>query len=276
MRKTVAWLLLAVTILSVLAFSACEEEPSAYERLRGAVDKTADLGEVNFTMDIGIHMQIPELGVTADTPLQQTVQAKNINLPDETLYASKTIEMMGSKMSEEYYIRDGYGYFSINGTNGKMKKEDMGDEETSAVTFVDHGFLHALDEEILAGDGVKLETLEDGGLKITAPLTRAQFDGLYAEVTEDLLAQLGEKMTDLAVSNCMAEITLTPDGYVGVYHLHFDISCQAVIVEDPTSVNIEMDVTVTYKDPGKTVTVNSIFGYKSFPYYGNDSDLGDL
>lgn len=266
MKKRLFALVLALCLCLCGLLSGCTEK-SAFEVINTAVKNTEALDSMAAEMKMDLHMAME--GITMDIPITMNMQASGLKGNELKMYTDMSTSMLGQDVKMALYQEGSWVYISANGMNYKMSAEDAKEEYDFADDM--DAMVQELPEELLKD--VKLTTNKDGSQSVTLSVDGETFSKLYKDYINDVnsSAQLGEG--DVTISNAVITITVK-DGYILTYAMDFDMS---VKVETITS-TVKAKTTITYKDPGKAVTITPMEGYQDFeemPQIDEDLDLGD-
>jgi hypothetical protein len=275
MKKRVFALCLSVIlILSALMLTSCERV-TAYALVSGAMKKTQALDSMD--ADVTMKMSVDVMGISTEVPMTFHVKAAGLKTDKPIMAADMTMSMMGFDMTTNLYSEGEYFYVTSMGENMKMKIGELTEDYDVMGDIADT--VKELPEDLLKD--VEAVNNDDGTKTVSVTIPDDAFASIYKELLESTgeSAAGGSEITDVAVSNAKADITVSKEGYIAVYKLAFDMS-MTVDGEQATS---KMDMTVNYKNPGTAVTVTAPEGYQDFEelteddlYWGDDESLDDL
>ncbi len=267
MKKRLFSLVLALCLLCSLGMLSGCTEKSAAKIINTAVKNSEALDAIAAEMKLDMHMAME--GITMDIPMTMDIKAIDLKKEKPTMYTKMTTSLVGQAVEMEMYQEGDWMYISTDGINYKMNAAEAAEE----YDFSDDmdAMVQELPEELLKD--VKLTKNEDGSQSVTVSIDGKKFSELYDDYIEDVNASADIEVGTPTIDNAVVTITVKDD-YVTVYAMAFDMT---VTVEEISS-TVEVKATVTYKEPGKAVTITPMEGYQDFeemPQIDEDLDFGD-
>lgn len=258
MKKKLLTLLCAVCLLcSTMLFASCDGvEPESADQLIGeAMAKTAELDSFAATLDMDMKMtfagETQKIFTVADMKVKDA-QSDNPVMSTDVSMSVLGEGMLENSMEMSMYLADGWLYMDM-GELGKIKAKQ------GSYLVADYDYNDDLDDmmvdipdEVL--EELEIKTASDGSKTVTITLDDETFSELYKDMLSEMknsFDSLGNVDHDtIRFSDAVISITVQ-DGYLWKYAMSFEIS---VAVGDGTAVT-EVEVMVTYNDPGKDVKV---------------------
>ena len=93
MKKIIALVLSVLLVASMLAFTSCGKEPTAYELISAAAEKSSALKDIELEQTVNMKMDM--MGMSMDVPIKMTMKGKNIDSDDAIYYSLVNTTMMG-------------------------------------------------------------------------------------------------------------------------------------------------------------------------------------
>ena len=75
----------------------------------------------------------------------------------------------------------------------------------------------------------------------------------------------GSPVSDLVISDAEVEVIIDAEGYVSLYALTFEFEMTVGEGDEAVDCEVEVEMKVTYKNPGQPVTVTPPEGYQDYP-----------
>ena len=253
MKKRLFSLVLALCLLCCCGMLSGCTEKSAAEVINTAVKNSEALDAIAAEMKLDMHMAME--GITMDIPMTMDIKATDLKKEKPTMYTKMTTSLVGQAVEMEMYQEGDWMYIATDGMNYKMNAAEAAEE----YDFSDDmdAMVQELPEELLKD--VKLTKNEDGSQSVTVSIDGKKFSELYDDYIEDVNASADIEVGTPTIDNAVVTITVK-DGYVTVYAMDFDMT---VTVEEISS-TVKVKATITYKEPGKAVTVTPMEGYQDF------------
>ncbi len=231
---------------------------TAYTLVNAAMQKTTGLDSYGATMEMNIKTSAP--GMTVEIPMTMEITASGLKGNDPLILTNTTMSMMGMEITSTVFEKGEWIYTSTLGENMKIKASDYLEQSGQSSTSDSvAGLMQMLPENILKEVKIKKT---DAGLKyIEVALDEASIKEIFKDALSSSAASEGASLADLDISNANVSITVGKDGYVDTYSLTYKMD---MTVED-ISTSSEVEMTMKFNDPGKSVTVTPPEGYESYP-----------
>lgn len=282
MKKKIIALLLVFCL--ALCFAGCKEEESSGGKskkdkdgssgqsqtlsINDAVEKSQKLDAIDAVLNL--EMEMTANGVDMTIPLEAQIKSKGLQSGNPVTSVAMKMTMMGQKASMEMYQEGDWVYMVSQGMKYKMSVSEMGDEYDYSDDI--NNMLQPIPEEIIKES--KTEKADDGSTTFTFTMSGEKFSELYDDFLDGVAEDSGMTGGDIKISDVTIKITAA-DGYVTVYDMAFDMEMTVQGVE----AQVDMKASITFKNPGKDVTITPPAGYKDFEElggYGNLDDFEDL
>jgi hypothetical protein len=261
MKKTMKLLALATAILLLCAALTACGKPTTYEVVSEAVDQTLALDGMSATMEINMDMEMASLGTSVEIPMTTTIKASGLQSDAPVILTTVSMSLMGMNMDTTTYIEGDYMYMSVMGGNYKVKVEDT--SEYDGMSDVDN-LIKALPEALLS-EIVATENA-DGTKTVKVSVPDEMLSNIYSELISQVQASAAEgaTITTCTIADAEVEITIDENGYISVYDMSFLMDFNMSIEGMSMDVSTDVDVKVTYENPGEPVTVTPPAGYQDF------------
>ncbi len=256
MKKVLSIILVLIMSLFCFSLVSCDKEEmntkqlEAYEAYTNALDKTNNLDCLNGKLDMSIAMNVQ--GTTQTISYKFNMSASGIkNTETMKMRLDGTMNIAGQKTVMDCYIENGWGYYdmAVSGQNMKFKTYLNGGGDGYSDMFN----MGTVDLPKSLFKKVTVTENEDGSKLLDLTLNGKQI----LEVYTDLTSSLGSELSASDISDAYISAIVNKDGYLSKVTVTYDMVIQGV--------SAKTVLTVEYFDLGKTVTVEPIEGYKSFP-----------
>ena len=248
MKKQILALGLTLVMLCGL-FAGCGQE-SAYETIEAAVAKTQELDDISAKMVMDMTISSEEMSLAM--PISMDMKAKNVKSDNPTILTNLTLTMLGQTLDAQIYQENGWSYTVI----GEGKHKTQSEPQTDQYNYSEE-MMQVIPEELM--QDVKMEKGVDGAAKATITIPGEKFTEVYSDLVDELSGNLVEG-ADLTVENAVVTISVK-DGYIGAYDMSFSLT--ASDGEEVTTLDVE--ASITYENPGKSVEITPPEGYQDFP-----------
>lgn len=259
MKKKLIAAVLAMCVACMLLLTGCGE--STYSIVDKALDKTKSLDSMAAEMKMEMNMEME--GMTMSIPITADLKAKGLNSDSPVTSSAITMSILGQSVEMEMYQEGDWAYIQMD----DMKYKTSVTEAESELDYSDdiNDMLQNIPENLM--EEVELVKGEDGSSTVTISIPDEVFSEIYADFIEVVNESSGQGDGEIAISDAVVKITVA-DGYVSVYEMEFTME---MTVEE-ISTKTDVKASVTYKDPGKEVTITPPEGYKDF----EELDLSDI
>jgi len=276
MKKRIFALSLAVLMLvSLFALSSCKKE-TAYSLITDATAKTEVLDSLD--ADISLDCSLSTMGVTMAIPAEISMLASGMQ-EENTKYAldfSANIPMAGVSLAGTAGVEDNWLYLSLMGTNMKM----------NLASLIESLNVQTPDEEVISkeeSDEMLKEILaeteivknEDGTKSVAFALPADKIKEILKSAAGKFDAETAAMLEDVEYSDIAMNYTINEDGYFSEIEVSATLS---VSVEDESlgasDMDVTLDMTIEFNDPGADVTVTMPEGYESFEEVAIEDLLG--
>lgn len=258
MKKTISLVLALCLMCCVL--SACGGQ-TPQQLVSAAMEKTAALDSMDAVMEMSVSMEMD--GQSMTIPMTYEIQATDMQSDDPKMLIGLTMKLdiagFTTDIDMDIYSADGWAYIASNGSGYKVKNTAM-DDQLGADASTDM-IMQELPEELLKD--AESQKNDDGTQTVTVTIDGEAFSKLYEELINSLNSTAGTSATSLTISDAVVKITVK-DGYVSVYDMDFTMNMDI----DGITVKADASASVTYKNPGKDVTITPPAGYQDFPEMG--------
>ena len=251
LKKIFSFVLVMCLVLMCGSLTACNED--IYSIINDAVEKTDDLDSMDAEMKI--QMDIATEGMTLSMPVTVDMKAKGLNSDSPILSSDLSMTMLGQTMEMQMYQEGDWAYLVID----EMKYKTSIAEAESEYDYSDDidAMLQEIPENLLKD--VKAVKNDDGSQTVTINISDKQFAEIYDDFIEDVNSSSGTDVADIKISDAVVSITVA-DGYISVYDIKFKMEMEI----EGMKATADVKASVTYKNPGKDVTVTAPEGYKDF------------
>lgn len=263
MKKKLIALLLALTVLCTgVLLTACgggEKAPdpvvekSVAEVLNDAMKKTQALESMSAEMKMEMNMAAE--GITMSIPISAKIKAKDIKSDNPVMSIAMTMSMFGESIDIEMYQEGQWAYVVMGDMKYKANAKDMEGKFDYADSIND--IMKEIPEDLLKD--VELVKAEDGSQIATIVFPGEKFAEIYDDLIESVNSETGTEMGEVKISDAVVKTTVA-NGYITAYDIAFTMD---MTVEDMKSTT-EAKMTVTYENPGQSVTVTPPEGYQDF------------
>lgn len=252
MKKRIVSLALIFCILCIsLTLTACKE--STFSIVSKALDKTENLESMHAEMSLEMNMAMD--GMTLSIPITADIKATGIHGDSPVISTDIAMSMFGQNVETEMYQEGEWTYMIIDDMKYKTKVSD-GESEFDYSDDVNN-MIQEIPEELFKN--VDAINGNDGSMTVTIPIPDEFFSDIYSDFVDDINSSTGVEGTDVKIKDAIVKITVL-NGYISVYDMEFKMDMTVYDVATTTDVK----ASVTYKDPGKEITITPPEGYQSF------------
>jgi len=244
MTKCVVRRFIAVSLALALAMGlcACGKKASVEDIYTAALEKQNELTDMNVKIEEKASMSYS--GETVDINMNMDCKVHDAKSEDMAMDLSMEMSSMGTTLEIQMYYADGYCLMEMMGQKMKYPMSaDEAMEEGGTVGLFDVSKLSELKAEEGQGGDTKLTFTVD-----TSKLTDE--DALVGQVKE-MLETSGLSGSSLSYTAANGSMTVNKDGYISAMDMHLDCTMDI----DGESIDMTMDITVTYDNPGAAVEV---------------------
>lgn len=244
-KKLVSIVLVLCLLCTMPLLASCEKASDLIEK---AMANTEALDDYSATLNM--QMKVTVGGQTKYVNTEAKMLVENAKGDNVKMSTEMEMKMLSESVKMKMYMVDNWLYMDMDDAKLKVRADSEMGESYDYSDNMD-GMLQDIPAEVLKD--VKIE--EKKGQKImTFELDDSTFNDLY----DDLLEEMYDSLDGLGVSGKMtlrfsnAVITVAvKDDYLSKYSMSFDMS--ATVGTQVT--RAEVDMTLTFDDPGKDVTV---------------------
>ena len=247
MKRSIALVLTWLMLCGL--FAGCGQK-SAYETIEAAVAKTQELDDISAKMVMDMTISSEEMSLAM--PISMDMKAKNVKSDNPTILTNLTLTMLGQTLDAQIYQENGWSYSVI----GESKHKTQSEPQTDQYNYSEE-MMQVIPEELM--QDVKMEKGVDGAAKAVITIPGEKFTEVYSDLVDELSGNLVEG-ADLTVENAVVTISVK-DGYIGAYDMSFSLT--ASDGEEVTTLDVESSI--TYENPGKSVEITPPEGYQDFP-----------
>ena len=247
-KRIVSILLILCLALSVTACGGNEGATSVGAAfLNEAIQKNKALDSLAAKMEMTIDMSIQ--GMTLSVPV-----TADVKVVGETAYTKMSTSLLGQEIKVEAYMEDGWIYMVL----GDQKFKNNAD--TSEYDYSDdmNNMMQELPDDLLKTAAVTENA--DGSKTAKVTLSGKQFTSLFSAFVDGLSATTGTGIEGVTIGDAVVSVTVA-EGYVTEYDMEFSMNMTAAGTETAT----EVKATMTFEEPGSTVTITPPEGYQDFP-----------
>lgn len=259
LMKKIISLILALSLMCCV-LSACGGQ-TPQQLVSAAMEKTTALDAMDAVMEMSVSMEMNDLSMTV--PMTYEIQATDMQSDNPKMLIGLTMKLdiagFATDVDMDIYSADGWAYIASNGSGYKVKATAM-EGQLGADASTDM-IMQMLPEELLKD--AESQKNDDGSQTVTVNIDGETFSKLYEELINSLNSTTGTSVTSLTISDAVVKITVK-DGYVSVYDMDFTMNMDVA----GTAVKADASASVTYKNPGKDVTITPPAGYEDFPEMG--------
>lgn len=250
MKKTMAFLLSAVMVLSLTACSGGSKgDPK--QIYTDAMTKTAALKAQQMDIDMDIDMDMGDLSMGMKMKMGAQVKMDG-DKPEMALEVSTS--MLGEEMKLNYYYKENYLYLNAMGETAKVA---MDADEAMGETGVTTNTMNAVD----IMDKFEMTETEDGNYQFDYTIKDAAMKQTLAQALaqQEDMGNLFEG--DVNFKAMSGTAVVSKDGYFlsDKMTMEFDMSM------DGQSMSVTMVLDAKYKDPGKDFTITYPADLDSYP-----------
>ena len=265
-------LIVGVLMLCSMSMVSCAE-PTTFEIVNDAIVKTQALDSMHAVSEMNMDMKMDLFGMSVpmEIPMKMDIKASGLQGDNPVMNMGMSLEMMDEEIAFDSYLEGEYLYISVMGENMKVKSEEMGSMYDARAQI--DGTVQQIPEELLT-DIVAVEK-SDGSKAVNLTIPQDQLQTLYGDLLESVqgTAAEGSPVSNLVISDAEVEVVINKDGYVSVYALTFGMDMTVGEGEEAIDCEIDVEMKITYQNPGEPVTVTPPEGYRDFPEVDAD-DVG--
>lgn len=263
MKKIISLALSIMLLVSCFAFASCGKEPTPYELISSAVEKSAALTDVE--MEQTVNMKMDMSGISMDIPITMTLKGKDINTDNAVYYSLVKTEMMGMSVDAVIYVEGDDIYTVTMGEGFKVTGSDML-EEYDISKDISAVFYSPAESTF---EGVEIVKNEDGTSSVSLALTQDEYMNAYRPYYDSLMGEVGLG-SDSTLSDIKITVTVSTDGYICGFKMSCGLSMTVTEMGMNIPVTATLDTDIKFVNIGKDVVITPPEGYQSFPALGLD------
>ena len=264
MKKHCRSILVISLILLCLILSSCSSDGisklNAYQLVKSAVEKTSQLE--SYEMEQKVSSTTELLGEEMETILAFDLKVADAAGKTPRAIGTMSLTLMGEEIKIDAYYENDVIYMSVEDEKVRI---DASDEEAQTYQFLDtqKGILQIVPEDVLKD--TKVTDNEDKSRTVELEPDEEKFSEIYNELisrmsNEEAYAEMMEDLkTTISIHDAHISITVLPSGYIGEYNISFtmDLQMSSKAEDFEYSINMDVDASIVYKDPGAKVTVTA-------------------
>lgn len=250
MKRFTSLFIVLCMVLMCCALTGCNN-PSVYETVTDAINKTSSLDSMDAVMEMKIDMTVQ--GVSVSLPIKYEMQASQAQSESPKM---RIVMTMGTEEYMDMYLEGEWAYITSSGTSFKAKQSDM-DSNMDTNSNTDQ-FLQLLPEDLI--NDTQFTSNNDGSKTLTVSVDGEQFSDLYNDIIESLSTSVGSIDASVEISDAVVSITIK-DGYITKYEMTFKMALEV----SGTTAEASASASIVYNNPGQDVTVTAPEGYQNFP-----------
>ncbi len=263
MKKIIALVLSVLLVASMLAFTSCGKEPTAYELISAATEKSAALKDIELEQTVNMKMDM--MGMSMDIPIKMTLKGKDIDSDNAIYYSLVNTTMMGMSVDAVVYIEGDDVYTVTMGEGYKVKGGKLIDEYDISKDLTAVFFCPA--ESVF--EGVEVVKNEDGTRSVSLVMTQEEYINAYRPYYDSLMGEVGLG-GDATLSDIKVTVTVDSDGYICGFKMSCGLSMTVTEMGMDVPVTATLDTDIKFVNIGGNVTITPPEGYQSFPELGVD------
>ena len=240
-KKVTALLLSCMLLFSI---SGCQKKRTAKEVLESSLKQRSKLKDADFCGEASYKIANSEASSSSNVTIKMNFDTKLQTVDKDQLKMSmtSTLNMLGQTMDMNMYYSDGYYYMNTNGTKQKIKMDIAGLQKqiqsTTGQTSLSAKYYKDLKLSEKDGNTVLKYSINNDGLN---------------QYVKDVTSQM---TTVTGGSNSIKISSLTGTKTLNDKDLPVKESIQMVMESgDNETGSITLKMNLTYRDPGKSVTV---------------------
>lgn len=264
MKKFSAIALSLILIVSCFAFASCGKEPTAYELISSAVEKSSALSDIE--MEQSVNMKMDMMGMSMDVPITMTLKGKSINTDNALYYTSATTSMMGMTVDSVVYIEGKDVYTLTMGEGFKLHLDSLDGEYDIAKDLTSVFFCPS--ESVF--EGVEVVKNEDGTRSVSFDITQEEYVNAYRAYYDSLMSDVGAGSDAAKLSDIKVTVTVNKDGYICAYKMSCNVQAKVTEMGMDIDVSATVSTDIKFVNIGGDVTITPPEGYQSFTALGAD------
>ena len=263
MKKIIALVLSVLLVASMLAFTSCGKEPTAYELISAAAEKSSALKDIELEQTVNMKMDM--MGMSMDVPIKMTMKGKNIDSDDAIYYSLVNTTMMGMSVDSTVYIEGSDIYTVTMGEGYKMKADEVLDEYDISKDL--KAVFYCPAESVF--EGIEVVKNEDGTRSVSLVMTQEDYINAYRPYYDSLMGEVG-LAGDAKLSDINITVTVNSDGYMCGFKMSCNLEMTVTEMGMDVPVKATLDTEIKFVNIGSDVTITPPEGYQSFPELGVD------
>lgn len=269
MKKLLTLALALLMIVSCFAFASCTKEPTAYELVSSAVEKSAALQNIELEQTVNMKMDMMDMmGMSVEVPITMTMKGKDINSENAVYYSLVNTTMMGMSVDSTVYIEGTDVYTLTMGEGFKMHLDSLEGEYDIAKDLT--AVFSCPAESVF--EGIEIVKNEDGTRSVSLVMTQDDYINSYRPYYDSLVGELGVGTDGVKISDIKVTVTVNKDGYVCGYKMSCVIDAKMNEMGMELDVKANVDTNITFVNIGGNVTITPPEGYKDFTEIPADSE----
>ena len=264
MKKILSLALTLMLIFSCFAFTSCGKEPTAYELILSAVEKSSALSDIEMEQSLNIKMDM--MGMSMDVPITMTLKGKSIDSENALYYSSATTSMMGMTVDSVVYIEGKDVYTVTMGEGFKLSLDSLEGEYDIAKDLTSVFFCPS--ESVF--EGVEVVKNEDGTRSVSFDMTQEEYVNAYRAYYDSMISDVGAGPDDAKLSDIKVTITVNKEGYISAFKMSCNVQATVTELGMDTDVNAAISTDIRFVNIGGKVTITPPEGYQSFTALGGD------
>lgn len=241
MKKMVKAAAILMSAVMMLSMAACAKKADPKEVFDTAVQKNAELTDMD--MDTTMSMKMTQGEESVDMSMQMKAKMKNINTEQMQYLAESTTSVAGQSMDINMFYTDGYYYMDMQGQKIKYAMD---------LNELMESVKQSTESTNLTSDQMKELTMkEDGDNKIlTFTADAEKMDTYVKEVMSSMGGQAaGLEDLEMTFKEASGEYTVNKDGYYTAMKMKMSIDMKMA----GETVSLDMDIDATVNNPGQAV-----------------------
>lgn len=259
--QIISWIIGLVMLCSLISCG----EPTTFEIVNDAIIKTQQLDSMQATTELNMDMKMNLFGIKVpmEIPIKMDIKASGLQSENPVMNMGMSFEIIGQEIAMDAYLEGEYLYMDVLGERAKVKAADMGSMYDARAQI--EGTLQQIPEELLTD--IVAHEKSDGSKAVELTVPAEQLQTLYGELLGAVqgTAAEGSPVSDLVISDAEVEVIIDAEGYVSLYALTFELEMTVGEGDEAVDCEVEVEMKVTYKNPGQPVTVTPPEGYQDYP-----------
>ncbi len=263
MKRIISLALSLMLVVFCFAFASCGKEPTAYELISAAVEKSAALKDIELEQTVNMKMDM--MGMSMDIPIKMTMKGKDINSENAVYYSLVNTTMMGMSVDSTVYIEGKDIYTVTMGEGYKVKAGEIIDDYDISKDLTAVFFCPA--ESVF--EGIEVVKNEDGSRSVSLEMSQEDYINAYRPYYDSLMGEVGLG-GDATLSDIKITVTVNEDGYMCGFKMSCGLSMTVTEMGMDVPVNATLETDIKFVNIGGNVTITPPEGYQSFPELGAD------